>query len=77
MTISNIYEYIMKISFRYVAYSTSQFERLSNLDIKKKLAKEKTVLNFIVYFTQVETLTFPLKHIKSKPQMIENAVKKI
>ena len=36
----------------------SQFKRFSNLDITKKLAKEKTVLNFIVYFAQVGSICF-------------------
>ena len=36
------------MSFRCKVYFTSQFKRFYNLNIEKKLAKENTVLNFIV-----------------------------
>ena len=49
------------MSFRRAAYRTSQFKRDSNRDIKEQLAKENTVLNFIIYFTQVKAIALSLK----------------
>lgn len=57
------HNYIVKMSFRRAAYGTSQFKRFYGLHIIKKLAKENTFLYFIVYFTLVKTIAFPLKHI--------------
>ena len=54
--------YIVRMSFRRVAYGTSQFTRFPNLDIITKLAKE----NFTVYFTHMKALVFSLKLIKEQ-----------
>ena len=63
----------MKVCPKRTAY---QFKKFFNLDITKKLVKENTDLNFIVYFTQVRALLFSLKH-KSELQIVENSVKLI
>ena len=44
--------YILKMFFRRVAYQMSQFKRFSNLDITKKLVKEK-------YFPQLHFSFLP------------------
>ena len=62
--------YIKKTSFRRVTYKRSLFKWFSNLGIRKKLAKETTVLNFNVYLTHVKAQE---KH-KNKQQMIENSI---
>ena len=53
----------MKMSFSHAAYQTSQLKRFSNLDITKKRwqKKKNTVLNSIVYFTQMKAIIFSLK----------------
>ena len=53
----------MKMSFSHAAYQTSQLKRFSNLDITKKRwqKKKNTVLNSIVYFTQMKAIVFSLK----------------
>ena len=43
--------YIKEMSFRWASYLTSQ-------QLKKKLPKENTVLNFIVCFTHLKALLF-------------------
>ena len=63
----------MKVCPRRTAY---RFKKFFNFGITKKLVKENTDLNFIVYFTQVRALLSSLKH-KSKLQIVENSVKLI
>ena len=63
----------MKVCPRRTAY---RFKKFFNLGVTKKLVKENTDLNFIVYFTQVRALLSSLKH-KSKLQIVENSVKLI
>ena len=58
---------------RCVVYQTSQFKRLSYLDITNKLAKQNTVFNFAVCSTKVKALIFSLKHLQNKLQMVENS----
>ena len=56
--------YIIKMSFSYIVYCTSQFKMLSNLSITKNLAKQNTVFNFIICFTRMKVLVFSLKNTK-------------
>ena len=67
----------MKMAFRRAVYKMPQFKRFSNLDNAKKLSKESSVPNFIVYFTQMKALIFSLKHIKSKLQMAQSTIRLI
>ena len=69
--------YTIKMSWG-VVYHKSQFKMFLILMLQKKLAKENTVFNFIVYFIQVTALIFSLKQHKNKLQeMVKNLVKLI
>ena len=50
--------HIMKMSFRYAAYQTSEFKSLCNLDIAQKLANGDTAPSIIVCFTRAKHLFF-------------------
>lgn len=58
---------------RHVVYQTSQFKRLSYLDITINLAKQNTILIFTICRTKKKALIFSLKHTQNKLQMVENS----
>ena len=55
---------LQKMSFKHAVYFKSSFEWFFNFNIIKRLAKWKSVFNFIVKFIKVKAIVFFLKHTK-------------